>query len=219
MKFLIVFLSGSLAFATTLTMDLDVRENLAPSRHANLSVSDGTNSLQVDLYRSYYPGEITQLGYCRGGSFGCTLPGGDLNQTGIFLNSASLFNALALGGIAVPFAEWGDYSISFSFNFTGGTPITSLPWGPQPLNADLNIAIIQLSTGNCVFCGHAPLGAGTASGDADPAATNFPDYRFEYQAFGEIVTEPPPYQLGILGTVAWFAALCRRRAAFIKVSS
>jgi hypothetical protein len=209
---LLLLLTCSVTSAATLTVSLDVRENYEPSRHARFHASDGSSSLMIDLYRSAYWGEVPELGYCR--RVGCTFtPGGDLNTTAFF-NWASNSNSLVLDGVLVPPPSAPaplDYVFTFSMNFTGGSPITVAaelqPWGPQALNADLSIAIVQLSTGICVFCAHAPYGTGTASGMVIFNPTSYPaDYRFTYQASGEIVPEPASAELALMGIAALLAA-------------
>lgn len=218
MKYLLLLFTCSLSFASILTVNLNVRENLAPSRHADLSVSDGTNSLSVDLYRTLaYPGQITQLGYCGYPSPCAFTPGGDLTAT-IPVSASVPYNSLVLGGVPVPSSDWSDYSVWFSMDFTGGTPTSGAPWGPQTLDADLNIAITQLSSGICVFCAHAPFGTGTASGDAS-FIYSYPDYRFVYHASGEIVPEPGSWQFALMGIAGLLAAGIIRRHSMSSVNS
>jgi hypothetical protein len=199
MKYLMLLLCCVPSFASTLTVFLSVRENAAPSRQASLYVTDGPNSLLVDLYRtSAYPGQITQLGYYCDASDSCTFTlVGNLTAT-IQIDTYTPGNSLVLGGIPVPYADWSDYSVWFSMKFTGASRTT--------LDADLDIAVTQLSTGSCAFCAHAPFGTGTASG-ADYSGNGYPDYRFDYQASGEVVVpEPGSWEFALLGITALVAA-------------
>jgi hypothetical protein len=120
--------------------------------------------------------------------------------TNIFATSSSPPSSLVLNGVDVPFPDRTDYAIAFFMNFTGGNQITvpaGTPWGPQALNADLNIAVMQISTGLCLFCESAS-GTGTASGInySDPF---WPNYMVNYQASGEIVPESDSMQLALIG--------------------
>jgi len=201
-RLLLMLLSCSLSPAATLTVRFEFRENLQPSRHATVYVSDGINSLSIDLMRTFQPFENT-LSSC--GNYGVNpspcifTPGGVLNATNVpaYLDFRTL---LVLNGVEVPDPNLTDYAITFFMNFTGGNPITvpvGSPWGPQALNADLNIAVMQISTGLCLFCEGAS-GTGTASGLASYEAF-WPNYRFNYQASGEIVPESNSMQLALIG--------------------
>lgn len=202
MKYLLLLFTCSLSFASILTVNLNVRENYAPSRHANLTVNDGTNSLFVDLYRtSAYPGEITQVGFtgCPSACVFNTL--GDLTAT---FRIPAYGNMLVLGGVPVPLDQNG-YSAWFSMNFTPG-------------NADLNIAVTQISTGICVFCAHAPFGTFTVSSEYN-SMYSYPDYRFSYHASGEIVPEPGSWQFALMGIAGLLAAGIIRRHSMSSVNS
>lgn len=189
------------ARAGILTLSLNVRENWAPSRKAILTVSDGSNSLTVDLYRFTYPGELPGLGYCSPRATGCVFtPGGNLTTNPLVLSSS----ALVLNGVPVVVTNPADYQVTIGMSFTGGTPISlgaSLgPWGPQTLSGDLFISVVETATGICVFCGHAPMAVGTASGYGI-GFLGYPDYWFTYVASGENVPEPAGWGVTLAGLI------------------
>src|SRR5689334_10634477 len=188
-RLLLMLLSCSLSPAATLTVNFDVRENFQPSRRANLSISDGLNSFGIDLFHAGLLLFGNPLSACD--NFGVNpspcmfTPGGVLNATNIFATSA--FSSLVLNGVEVPFPDRTDYAITFFMNFTGGNAITvpvGTPWGPQALNSELNIAVMQISTGLCLFCESAS-GTGTASGQGF-FDRDWPNYTARYQASGGI---------------------------------
>ena len=225
---LVLLFASTATFAATLNVDLDVYEDYTPGRRAHLRVTEGSSVLDIDLYRSVYSGQVPNLGYC--GNVGYPIsfcnftPGGDLSAS--FLLSSYLpitVGSLTLGGVLVPTPENSDYQISFSFIFSGGSPLqvqVGSSWGPQNLNADLNFSIVQLSTGTCVFCAYAPNATGSASGYNMAVSPYYPTYGFEYQAAGEIVPEPSSGLLILPAIVLLIpAAKTKRAKSFLSARS
>lgn len=201
----LLLFASTVTFATTLTVNLDAFDDATPGRHANLSITDGNSSFGTDLFHYLFVDGLP-LGHCVGlGTASCNFtPGGDVTKSNIPLGDGSNpFSFLVLNGVTVPFSQWSDFVVSFSLHFAGGTAIqaqSGTPWGPQALKADLGISVVQLSTGECVFCANAPNALGSASG-INYGGTPYSNFAYNYNAAGTIIPEPG-YKQVVLPAIA-----------------
>lgn len=193
MKYAILLALTFVTFArgSTLTFSLSVHENAAPSRHANLFITDGSNVVSVDLFRTIDDGAIYSLAFCAGYGFTsrpCNFtPGGNLlvdNRGG-----SSPFSYLVLNGTTIPFTPGLlDYELrvkAYFWSFSTISTFADTPWSAPIRATNIEVSVERLSTHECLFCVNTLNATGSANG-IGRSMGSYGAYDFTYQAVGDI---------------------------------